>query len=352
MSENTTNWSARLRFDPTAFVAPGAVVVGDVTLGRGASVWFNSVIRGDSAPVRIGENTNIQDLSVVHEDAGLPADLGARVTVGHRALVHGCVIEDDCLIGMGAVVLSGARIGRGSLVGAAALVTEGFQAPPDSLVIGSPARVVGSVREHHRAAIAEGARHYAELAQSYLRRGFSRPHPFVGDDRGHAFAASPPMTHSEWRVRIQALADAPIVAAARIRDVTPDALRRRPEPTRWSALEILAHLRDADRDVYIPRVERLETEHEPAIADVDLTRDERVSSYAALEPGAALEAWTGLRRRLVARLEPAGPREWDRLAFHSLRGPLTLANMVRGWSEHDASHRRQLDRTLADVGAE
>ena len=114
MTHDTTDWSARLRFDPTAFVAPGAVVVGDVTLGAGASVWFNCVVRGDSAPVRVGENTNIQDLSVVHEDAGLPAELGARVTVGHRALIHGCVVEDDCLIGMGAVILSGARIGRGS----------------------------------------------------------------------------------------------------------------------------------------------------------------------------------------------------------------------------------------------
>ncbi len=165
----------RLRIDPSAFVALGAVVVGDVELGARSSVWFNTVVRGDSAPVTVGEETNLQDLCVIHEDEGLPAVIGARVTVGHRAILHGCVIEDDCLVGMGAIVLSGARIGGGSLIGAGALVREGMVVPPGSLVIGMPARVVGAVGPRHREAIRNGAEHYVALAQSYREQGFGQP---------------------------------------------------------------------------------------------------------------------------------------------------------------------------------
>src|SRR5439155_9776075 len=106
VTERARDWPARLSLDPTAFIAPGAVVVGEVALGPRASVWFNSVVRGDSDRVEIGADSNIQDNSTVHQDEGFPALIGARVTVGHRAVVHGCVIEDDCLIGMGAIVLS------------------------------------------------------------------------------------------------------------------------------------------------------------------------------------------------------------------------------------------------------
>src|SRR5262249_5708342 len=140
MSDHAS-WTARLRLHPTAFVAPGAVVVGDVTLGARSSVWFNTVVRADSDRVEIGEDTNVQDNSTVHQDEGMPALVGARVTVGHRAIIHGCVIEDDCLIGMGATVLSGARIGKGSLIGAGALVKEGQVIPAGSLALGTPARV-------------------------------------------------------------------------------------------------------------------------------------------------------------------------------------------------------------------
>lgn len=177
MSHDAAAWVSRLRIDPTVFLAQGTHVIGDVTIGRGSSLWFNSVVRGDAAVVEIGEDTNIQDLSLVHEDEGEPAILGHRVTVGHRAIIHGCRIEDDCLIGMGAIVLSGARIGRGSLVGAGALVRERQVIPPGSLVLGAPARVVGGVTEAHRAAIERGATHYAALARSYQARGFGRPHP-------------------------------------------------------------------------------------------------------------------------------------------------------------------------------
>ena len=156
-------WSARLRIHPSAFVAPGAVVVGAVSLAARSSVWFNTVVRGDTARIEVGEGTNLQDNTVVHVDQGQPALIGAGVTVGHRAIVHGCVIEDDCLIGMGSIVLSGARIGHGSLVGAGALVREGQDIAPGSLVVGAPARVVGPVSESHREAIRNGAAHYAEI---------------------------------------------------------------------------------------------------------------------------------------------------------------------------------------------
>ena len=114
----------------TAFVAPSADIVGDVTIGEHVSVWYQCVMRGDIAPIRVGDETNIQDLTMVHVDTDAPALIGDRVGIGHRAIVHGCTIEDDCLIGMGAIVLSRAVIGAGSVVAAGALVTEGTEVPP------------------------------------------------------------------------------------------------------------------------------------------------------------------------------------------------------------------------------
>ena len=128
--------------DPTAFIAQGAIVLGDVHLGKNASVWYNTVIRGDTAPILIGEETNIQDLSMIHTDPGLPCLVGNRVTVGHRAILHGCTVEDDCLIGMGAVLLNNVRVGHGSVIGAGALLLEGTDVPPGSLVVGFPGKVV------------------------------------------------------------------------------------------------------------------------------------------------------------------------------------------------------------------
>jgi carbonic anhydrase/acetyltransferase-like protein (isoleucine patch superfamily) len=349
VTHDAANWKAELHIHSSVFVAPGAVVVGEVRLEREASVWFNTVVRGDSAPVRIGERTNLQDLVLVHEDAGLPAIVGARVTVGHRAILHGCVIEDDCLVGMGAVVLSGARIGRGSLIGAGTLVREGQEIPPGSLVVGAPARVVGPVDERHRAAIAEGARHYAALARSYLRRGFSRPHPQPAEDRGLGAPTVDPMTHFEWRERVRVLAEGPARVKEAMEAQGAASWRRRPQPEQWSPVEIVAHLRDADRDVYVPRVERLLRENEPEFAEVDLVLAERVASYADVNPHHVLADWSSLRAGLVRRLEAAGPRDWDRLAFHERRGPVTFADVVRGWTEHDLSHRAQLDRALASL---
>lgn len=125
-----------------AFVARGATVAGDIHLADGVSIWFGCVLRAEQAPVTVGRDSNLQDLTVVHTDAGFPTTVGERVTVGHRAVLHGCTVEDDALIGMGAVVLNGAVIGEGALVAAGAVVREGMQVPPRSLVAGVPAKVL------------------------------------------------------------------------------------------------------------------------------------------------------------------------------------------------------------------
>jgi carbonic anhydrase/acetyltransferase-like protein (isoleucine patch superfamily) len=150
--------------DPTAWVAPGALLLGDVTLGPASSVWYAAVLRGDMAPIVIGAQSNLQDGTVVHVDADVPCTVGSRVGVGHRAILHGCTIEDDCLIGMGSIVLNGAVVGRGSVVAAGAVVKEGFIVPPGSLVVGTPARVVRPVDAALRERITQTWEHYVEQA--------------------------------------------------------------------------------------------------------------------------------------------------------------------------------------------
>lgn len=153
---------------PTVRVAEGAVVRGRVTLGENVSVWYNAVLRGDVDAIEVGNDTNIQDGCIVHEDFGCPARIGRRVTVGHGAILHGCTIGDDTLIGMGAIVLNGAHIGAECIVGAGALVTQGTVVPDGSVVLGSPARIVRQVTteelEHNRA----NAQLYVEEARSQL----------------------------------------------------------------------------------------------------------------------------------------------------------------------------------------
>ena len=156
------------RIDPTAFVAPGAWVVGDVELGPQASVWFNAVIRGDSAPVRIGARTNVQDLAVLHTDPGRPCVVGADCTVGHSAIVHGCRVGNGSLIGMGAIVLSRAVIGEESIVAAGALVPEGRECPPRSLLAGAPVRLIRRLSDEElERLIRPGVRNYLEYAKAY-----------------------------------------------------------------------------------------------------------------------------------------------------------------------------------------
>ncbi|MEO5987348.1 MAG: DinB family protein [Candidatus Eisenbacteria bacterium] len=348
MSDRHQDWPARLRFHPSAFIAPGAVVVGEVTLGARASIWFNTVVRGDSAAIEVGEDSNVQDNSTVHVDEGSPTIIGPRVTVGHRAIVHGCMIESDCLIGMGAVILSGARIGAGSLVGATALVKENQVIPPGSLVLGTPARVIGPVGDTHRAAIREGAKHYVALSRAYLGKGFARPFPSPDSTVGVNDVSSGPMSFAEWGRCLALLSEAPASVAAQLAAHGAARFGARPGEGRWSALEVLAHLRDADEAVYLPRLHTMLTESFAPIADVDLLGRERVTSYSALDAADVLEQWRAARERLVIALAPLGRADWARVGLHSLRGPFPLGDMVRAWVEHDLSHRRQLGLALGN----
>lgn len=150
-----------------AWAAPSADLIGDVRLGARASVWFGAVLRGDNTPLILGEETNFQDGSVGHSDADFPLTIGARVTVGHQAILHGCTVADDCLIGMGARILNGAVIEPECIVGAGALVTEGKRFERGSLIVGAPARAVRQVTDEERKLLRESAAHYAEKAARY-----------------------------------------------------------------------------------------------------------------------------------------------------------------------------------------
>lgn len=151
----------------TAFVHPLAYVVGDVTLGPRVSVWPYASIRGDSDVITIGDDTNVQDGCVIHCDDGVPCHIGKRVGIGHRAIVHGAVVEDDVLIAMGAVLLNGVQVGSGSIIGAGAVVREGFVVPPNSLVLGVPGRLVRETTMHERDRIAKTVAAYIELQERY-----------------------------------------------------------------------------------------------------------------------------------------------------------------------------------------
>ena len=155
------------RIHPTAFIAPTAAVMGEVTLDEESSVWYGAVLRGDMAPIVIGAQSNIQDGTVVHVDEGLPCHVGQRVGVGHRVILHGCTVEDDCLIAMGSVLLNGVVIGNGSVVAAGAVVPEGMRVPPRSLVMGVPGRIVRPVDAVLAERVAATWSHYVEEAKAH-----------------------------------------------------------------------------------------------------------------------------------------------------------------------------------------
>jgi carbonic anhydrase/acetyltransferase-like protein (isoleucine patch superfamily) len=154
---------------PTAWIADTASVHGRVTLGEHVSVWFNATIRAEDEPVTVGDRTNIQDGAVLHISKGFPCVVGSDVTIGHQAIVHGCTVEDDVLIGMGAIVLDGAHIGRGSIVGAGALVPPGMQVPPGMMVMGVPAKIIGEVKEGQRPLAQLGVQNYLHHKEAYRR---------------------------------------------------------------------------------------------------------------------------------------------------------------------------------------
>lgn len=151
------------------FIADSASVIGSVVLEQNASIWFNAVVRGDCDLITIGENSNVQDGSVLHADVGVPLIIGRNVTVGHKVMLHGCTIGDCSLIGINAVVLNGARIGRYCIIGANALVPEGREIPDFSVVMGSPGKVVKEISEAQKAMLEMSAQHYVENFRRYLR---------------------------------------------------------------------------------------------------------------------------------------------------------------------------------------
>lgn len=150
-----------------AWAAPSADLIGDIRLGPRASVWFGAIIRADNTPIVFGEETNFQDGAIGHSDPGMPLTIGARVTVGHQAILHGCTISDDCLVGMGARVLNGAFLGPECLVGAGALITEGKRFEEGGLIVGTPARLVRPLTDAEKGALRLSAAHYAENAARY-----------------------------------------------------------------------------------------------------------------------------------------------------------------------------------------
>lgn len=154
-----------MKVDESVFVAWNAHVAGDVEIGTDSSVWYSATVRGDIAKICIGERTNIQDGAVVHVDTDLPCIIGNDVTVGHGAILHSCNIEDGCTVGMGAIVLNGAKIGKDSMVGAGALVTQGKEFPPRSVILGSPAKSVRSLSDDEVSAMHKNSAHYVELAK-------------------------------------------------------------------------------------------------------------------------------------------------------------------------------------------
>jgi carbonic anhydrase/acetyltransferase-like protein (isoleucine patch superfamily) len=155
------------QIDPTAYLAPQSIVLGNVWIGAESSVWFGAVIRGDTEEIRIGRQTNVQDLCVVHADPGYHCILGERVTIGHQATIHGAIVEDEVLVGMRAILLNGCKIGSGSVIAAGTLVPEGMEIPPQSVAMGVPAKVRRAAEARDLDRIRHAADHYVEAARAY-----------------------------------------------------------------------------------------------------------------------------------------------------------------------------------------
>jgi carbonic anhydrase/acetyltransferase-like protein (isoleucine patch superfamily) len=327
--------AGRVRLAPTAFVAPGAVVLGEVTIGPRASVWFNTVVRGDVDTIELGEASNLQDNSTVHVDAGQPVKIGARVTVGHRAIVHGCVIEDDCLIGMGSVLLSGCRIGAGSYVGASSLVLEDAQIPPGSVALGSPARVVGPVGERHREGIRHGSETYAELAAGCMRRGYARP---VGRE-GEIVHPRQSMSYAEWDSRVALLNGLPDRFSVVLGGAGNGNYGR---PLEARLIELVEALRGTDVAVRQPIAERLGRGEEARWEEAP----DRAEPGRRSDLGEHVSAWREQRGKLTEALSTMGPDEWRRMVGHRTRGPFTLAELIREWTEEDLA---AIDRVLREA---
>lgn len=156
----------------TAWIAPSAMVMGDVVIGEESSIWYGAILRGDNDAIRVGDQTNLQDGTIVHVDDGVPCTIGNRVAVGHRVILHGCTVEDDCLIGMGSILMNGVIVGRGSLIAAGAVLPEGTLVPSGSLVMGVPGRVVRPIDPELTLRIEQTWRHYIEQARRHRSGNF------------------------------------------------------------------------------------------------------------------------------------------------------------------------------------
>ena len=163
-----------MQIHETVFIAPGAVVLGDVTIGENSGIWYNAVVRGDRDAIVIGKGSNIQDNAVVHLGSGYPVEIGDHVTIGHGAIVHGCKIGDNTMIGMGAILMNGCKIGKNCIIGAGALVTQNVEIPDNSLVIGNPGKVRRAVTEEEIRWNLENAQLYVEEAQQELKERQAR----------------------------------------------------------------------------------------------------------------------------------------------------------------------------------
>lgn len=157
------------KYNGSNFIAPNAAVIGNVELKKNASVWFDVVIRGDNDPINVGENSNIQDGSVLHTDLGAPLSIGSNVTVGHKVMLHGCTIRDNSLIGINSTILNHAVIGKNSMVGANSLITEGKEFPENSMIMGSPAKLVRKLSDKEVMMIKLSAKHYVENAKRFMK---------------------------------------------------------------------------------------------------------------------------------------------------------------------------------------
>jgi carbonic anhydrase/acetyltransferase-like protein (isoleucine patch superfamily) len=302
--------------------------------------------------VILGEESNLQDGAVIHVDEGFPTRVGRRTTIGHRAIVHAATVGDGCMIGMGSIVLTGARVGSGSLVAAGALVREGQEIPPNSLVVGAPARVLGPLKPSHTEAIARGVDHYVALGQAYRARGYAASFPpGPGGLVQHAIRRDGEV---HWQGLLSLLELTPARIAQAIEGFDHDVLARKPAGGGFSALDVLCHMRDVEADVYGARLAQLlgPDGDEPMIlagaGDVNarnaLWMNER--NYGKSEPAAVLAAFAHARGENLGKLEGLGPAEWSRGAIHPSRGPVTLYEQVARFAEHDLGHLRQLERAL------
>ena len=154
------------------WVAPNATIIGDVTLGKNSSIWFNAVLRGDIENIYIGEGSNVQDGSVLHTDPGCPLKIGKNVTIGHLVMLHGCTIGDNSLIGIGAVILNNAKIGKNCIIGAKTLITENKEIPDNSLVVGSPGKIIREVTDDEKKSVLENTKHYQDNWKKYSKSIF------------------------------------------------------------------------------------------------------------------------------------------------------------------------------------